>query len=324
VREWLSVAALAFLATLAGSVAAVETTWPTHAIRIVVAYPAGGVSDAMARALAEKVAAGLGTPVVVENRPGAGGRVAMEMLAKSPPDGYVLCFSAVTPLTLSPHLGLVDFDPVNDITPVIGVMYTPVLLVGTEALNADSFDEMLSAARAHPGRIRWATSGIGTTGHMVLEQVRLAGKLSITHVPYKGGGQQLTDALSSQFEVLSTNAGARQIDLVNTGRLKPLAVGAPARLAALPDVPTLSELGYPKANLVSLFGLFAPGRTPEPVLLRINAEFDKALRDPAIRARLESIDNVPVGGTPAEFAKEIARASEENRRLVETGRISTE
>ena len=323
-RSWSNVAALALLTMLAGPSAAVETAWPARAIRILVAYPSGGVSDAIARALAEKVAAGIGIPIIVENQPGAGGRVAMDMLAKSTPDGYVLCFSAITPLALSPHLGLVEFDPVKDIAPVISVMYTPVLVVGTAALQADTFDAMLAAARAQPGRIRWATSGIATTGHMVLEQVRITGGVDITHVPYKGGGQQLTDALSGQFEILSTNVGAQQLEFVKSGRLKPLAVGSPTRLTVLPDVPTLSELGFPRANLVSLFGLFAPGRTPEAVVLRINAEFDKALRDPEIRARLESVDNVPTGGTPAEFAREIARASEANRRLVATGRISTE
>ena len=324
-RRWSNVALLAVLTTtLACPICGGEIAWPARPIHILVAYPAGGVSDAIARALAEKAAVGLGTPVVVENRPGAGGRVAMEMLARSAPDGYVLCFSAITPLALAPHVGLVAFDPVSDIAPVISVMYTPVLVVGTPALEAASFDAMLTAARALPGRIRWATSGIATTGHMVLEQVRIASGLDITHIPYKGGGQQLVDALAGQFEILSTNAGAQQVELVRSGRLKPLAVGAPTRLSVLPDVPTLSELGFPKANIVSLFGLFAPGRTPQEVLSRLNAEFHKVLRDPDIRARLEAVDNLPAGGSSAEFAAQISRASEENRRLVEAARISTE
>jgi tripartite-type tricarboxylate transporter receptor subunit TctC len=313
-----------FALAQAGTMPAIETrqaAWPEQPIHIVVAYPPGGVSDAIARALAEKVAVSLDTPVIVENLAGAGGRVALEKLAKAPADGYVLCFSAITPLALAPQLGLAQFDP-KDIAPVVSVMSTPVLVVGTSALEATHFWDMLAAARREPGRIRWATSGIATTGHMVLEQVRIASGANITHIPYKGGGQQIVDALSGQFEVLSTNAGAQQIAFVRDGRLKALAVGAPTRLHALPNVPTLAELGFPKANLVSLFGVFAPAKTPEPVLSRLNAEFNRALHDPDLRARLIAVDNTPTGGTAAEFASQIARVSEANHRLVENAHIN--
>jgi tripartite-type tricarboxylate transporter receptor subunit TctC len=136
-------------------------------------------------------------------------------------------------------------------------------------------------------------------------------------VPYKGGGQQLNDALSGHFELLSSNVGAQQLQYIRAGRFKPLAVGAPARLEVLPEVPTFAELGYPQANLVSLFGIFAPGKTPEPLIARLNAELNKALQQPEIRQRLLAVNNVPTGGTAAEFARHIAREWEANRRLVE-------
>jgi tripartite-type tricarboxylate transporter receptor subunit TctC len=313
---------LAALSALALPLRAQPGAWPQRPVHIMVAYPPGGVSDDITRALADRLARQLGVPVVVDNRAGAGGSVAMDALAKSTPDGYTLCFSAITPLTLLPQLGPVNYDPVRDIQPVASVMFTPVLLVATPALDATSFADMLVAARQRPGRIRWATSGLGTTGHMVLEQVRRASGADISHIPYKGGGQQLTDALGGQFELLSTNVGAQQLQYIQSGRFKPLAVGAPARLAVLPEVPTLAELGFAQANLVSLFGLFAPGRTPQAVVARLNAEVNVALATVAIRERLQVVNNLPMGGSVEGFVRLIAEEAERSRRalLPEGGR----
>lgn len=284
-----------------------------------VAYPPGGVSDEITRAIAERLSPRLGVPVLVEHRPGAGGGTAMEMLARAAPDGHTLVFSAVSPLALLPLLGRLGYDPARDIAPVIAVMATPVLVLGTPALQADGFAAMLAQARAKPGALRWATSGLATTGHLVLEQVKLAAGVDIVHVPYKGGGQQLTDALGGQFELLSSNVGAQQIQHVRSGRLKALAVGAPARVAALPELPTLAELGQPGANLISTFGFFAPGATPAPLLQRLTAEIDAVLATPALRQRLQAVDNLPLGGTAAEFARIVARDTEANKRLVDRG-----
>ncbi len=170
-------------------------------------------------------------------------------------------------------------------------------------------------AKASPGRVRWATSGVGTTGHRVLERVRAASGVDITHIPYKGGGPQLADALAGEFEVLSSNVGELQFQYVREGRLKALAVGAPARLDVLPGVPTLAEAGFPEANLASTFGLFAPGRTPPHVVARLNRAFDAALRDPEIQRRLLTTGNVPTGGTAADFAAQIAREREASGNL---------
>ena len=294
--------------------------WPPRPINLVVAYPPGGVSDNIARALAERVALQLGTPVVVNNRGGAGGVVAMEMLARARADGTTLVFCAISPLVVAPQLGPVGFDPEKDIAPVVSVMVTPVLVLGTPALAGDTFSDMLAMAKSDGAGIRWATSGVATIGHVVLEQVRIASGAQITHVPYKGGGQQLTDALSGQFEVLSSNVGAQQLDHVRNGRLKALAVGSPSRLAVLPNVPTLAELGFPESNLASVFGVFAPGRTPEAIVLRLNEAFNKALRHPDIRRRLESVNNLVTGGTAADFHRRIAQERASSRGIVRNAR----
>ena len=176
-------------------------------------------------------------------------------MARAAPDGHTLAFSAVSPLTLRPHLGAVGYDPLRDIVPVASVMFTPVVLVGTPAFSGSQFADVVAQARARPHELRWASSGLATAGHLVLEQVQMGSGIRVTHIPYKGGGQQLTDALGGQFELLSTNVAPAQLRHIEAGRFKPLAVGSPERLAVLPGVPTFAELGLPQANITSLFGV---------------------------------------------------------------------
>lgn len=270
-------------------------------LRLVVAYPPGGVSDEIARLLADRLAAERGTPVLVEHRPGGGGGIAMEMLSRAAPDGRLLVFSAITPLTLLPRYGPVRYDPQRDIAPVAEVMSTPTLVAGTPALAADSFQALVAHARAHPGAVRWATTGVGTTGYRVLEVIGNALGLEITHIPYKGGGQSIQDGLGGQFEVMSTNVAPAQLQYVAQQRLTALAVGAPRRLAALPDTPTLAELGVPQANLASRFGVFAPGGTARALREALNAQVNRALKAAHIQTRLRDGHNTPGGGSVAAF-----------------------
>jgi tripartite-type tricarboxylate transporter receptor subunit TctC len=158
----------------------------------------------------------------------------------------------------------------------------------------------------------------------MLEQLKAAAKVDITHIPYKGGGQQVTDAIGGQFEVLSVNSSPGVVQQVKAGKLRALAVGAPARMDAMPDVPTLAELGYPAANLTSLFGVFAPAGTPAAVVDRLNTEINKALASPDVRARLTAADNVPTGGSAAAFAKQIAQESANNARIIQAAGIKAE
>jgi tripartite-type tricarboxylate transporter receptor subunit TctC len=290
--------------------------YPTKPIRMLVAYPAGGVSDAIARTLGERLAAQMGQPVVVENKAGAAGIIGMEGVAKAAPDGYTLGFSAISPLVLSPHLQKVPYNPDADIAPVASVFYSPVLLLATPASRAADFRDLLGSAKDRPNSVRWATSGNGSLGHLMLEQLMQQSKVQMVHIPYKGGGQQLTDALSGQFEVLSINPGPTLTEHIRSGKLRPLAVGAPKRLDTLPTVPTLAELGYPRANLSSQFGVFAPGKTPQKVIDFLNGQINDALKHPDLRNRLLATDNVPTGGSPQDFAREIDRESEANARII--------
>ncbi len=298
-----------------------SATWPKKPVRIMVVYPAGGISDQICRAMADRLSASLGVPVLVDNRAGAGGGVGMALLAEAEPDGHTLAFSAISPLTLLPLLSPLSYDPVRDITPIIGVMHTPTLLVGTPSFDGDSFKDIAALSHSRPGGLRWATSGFGTTGHMVLEQVRLATGAKIVHIPYKGGGQQLNDALGGQFELLSTNVGPAQLQYIANQKLKPLAVGAPTRLKSLPQVLSFAELDCPRANLTSLFGVFAPARTPRAILQRLNAELNKVLTTLDFRSQLLSIDNLPAGGTAEEFVAWITKDRQANAKTVRMMRI---
>jgi tripartite-type tricarboxylate transporter receptor subunit TctC len=310
---------------LAGAaLTAAAQAWPAKPIKLIVAYPPGGVSDIVARTLADQLAPALGVPVIIDNKAGASGAIGVDALAKSAPDGYTFGFSAVSPLTLSPHLGKLPFDPKRDVVPVVSVMYSPVLLVATPATDAKDFKSLLDQARAKPGAVRWSTSGTASLGHIMLEQLKSAARVDITHIPYKGGGQMITDAIGGQFEILSINSSPAIVQQVKAGKLRALAVGAPARIDSLPQVPTLAELGFAAANMTSTFGIFAPAGTPAAIVERFNAQVNKVLAMPDLRAKLVAADNVPTGGSAAAFGKQIALESENNARIIRQANIKAD
>ena len=318
------IARLAFLilaAALALPVAA--QTFPSRPVRIIVVYPPGGTSDAVTRLLAEKLAGALGQQVLVENRGGAGGAIGMDAMAKSPPDGYTIAFSAISPLTLLPHVGKVPYDALKDIAALASVMYSPVYLLGTPAFSGKDFADVAAQAKAKPGSLRVGTSGIATLGHLMVEQLRIAG-LDLTHVPYRGGGQVITDAAGGQFELFTANPSSGVNAMLQQGKFRILAVAAPRRLAALPAIPTMTELGYPDSNYTSHFGFFAPAKTPEASLKRLHAEINAALALPDVAERLARLDNVVATSSAEQFAGVVRREYEANAKIVAKTGIRSE
>ncbi len=311
---------LATAATVASPAAVRAGDWPTGPVRITLAYPPGGVSDGVVRELAAHLARRLGVPVTVDHQPGAGGALALRALGRARPDGHALCFCAITPLTVQPHLSAAHADLPDLVAPVVAVMATPVLVLGTQALPGGDFAAVLRRARRAETSVRWATSGVATTGHLVLEHVRQASGGHFVHVPYKGGGPQINAALAGEFEVLSSNVAALQVDLVRRKRLKALAVGAPAPLPVLPGVPTLAAAGFEAANLGSVFGLFAPVGTPADVLDRINGLVAGTLAGSALRERLLDSGNEPRGESREQFVREILDESQRHGPLIRAAR----
>ncbi len=318
-----------FLAFAAASAFAVQgayaQTAPGALMRIIVAYPTGGPSDAVARALAEKLGAQLGTQVIIENRAGAGGSVGIDAMAKSAPDGLTLAFAAVSPITLNPHVNAkLGYDPFRDVAAVSVVMISPVYVLATPAFGGKTFADAIAQARAQPGALRLATSGVATVGHLMLEQIKAKAGIDITHIPYKGGGQAITDAAGGQFELLLANPSPALTGQIASGRLRLLAIAAPQRLASYAQVPTLTELGFAAANLTSTFGIFAPGKTPAATVTRLNAAINKALEQPDVRQRLIQLENLPALMSAAEFAQLLRSEHDANALIVRSANIRAE
>ena len=317
-------ARLAFLLLAAALAMPAEAqVFPSKPVRIIVVYPPGGTSDAVTRLLAEKLAAALGQQVLVENRGGAGGAIGMDTMAKSAPDGHTLAFSAISPVTLLPHVGKVPYDALKDIAAVASVMYSPVYLLATPAFTGKDFADVVAQSKAKPGSLRTGTSGIATLGHLMVEQLRIAG-LNTTHVPYRGGGQVITDAAGGQFELFTANPSPGVNAMLQQGKFRILAVAAPKRLPALPAIPTMTELGYPDSNYTSHFGIFAPAKTPEAVLKRLHDEINTALANADVADRLTKLDNVVAASTTEQFAQVIRREYEANAKIVAKAGIRSE
>jgi len=289
-RRQLLLAGASLAALQAGT--AMAAPWPTQPLRLIVPYPAGGVNDVVARLFGERLARHLGQPVVVDNKPGAGATIGMAELAKAH-DQHTLAFGAISPLTLNPYLMKVAYDPLTDILPVASVMYAPVYVMATRALQAQRFEDVLRQAKTTQG-VSVATSGYGTLGHTMVEQLIRATGGRFVHVPYKGGSQLITDAAGAQFDLLLANPFGPINALIAQGKLRVLATTGPQRAASFQQVPTLGELGWDKANLTSLFGFYAPKGTEAAVVARLNAAINQLLRSQDMRQRLLQLDNVPL------------------------------
>lgn len=300
-----------------------QAAWPTHPIRLVVPYPAGGVNDVVARLLADRLRPLLGQAVVVDNRGGAGGTIGMDIVAKAD-DNHTIAFAATSPLTLNPHIMKVQYDPLKDFTPVASVMYSPVYVLATPRFAGRTFADAIALAKAQPGKVTIASSGYGTLGHIMIEQIRRKSGAELTHVPYKGGTQLVSDAAGGQFDLFVANPFAAINNLIAQGKLRVLAVTGPHRIASLPQVPTLAELGYPQANLTSLFGFYAPSSMPAQIVQQLNADINKVVAGPEVQDQLRKLDNVVSTGTPEQFAAVIRRDYAANARIVKAANIKAE
>ncbi len=318
-RRLLSAAAAALAALCAPSLGQAQA-WPARPLRIVVVYPSGGVSDSVARLIAPRLAERLGTQVVVENKGGAGGSIGMDTVAKST-DMHTIAFAAVSPITLNPYIMKLPYEPLSDLVPLASVMISPVYLLGTPLFSGRSFADVLTQARAKPGALRVATSGIASVGHIMVEQLRDKARIDLIHVPYKGGGQVITDAVGGQFELFTTNPSAAVNPHVDRGTLRLLAVAAPRRLESHPDIPTFTELGYPDANLMSTFGFFAPASMPRSAQQRIHEEINRLLAQPDLRQKLVDFDNLPAPLSQSDFGALVRREFEANARIVKSANI---
>lgn len=283
------------------SALALAQTYPTRQVRIVVPFPPGGTSDILARTIGARLSAPLGQPVVIENRPGAGGNIAADHVAKSAPDGYTLIMGTSS-LAISQSLyKKLTYDLVQDFAPITqAVNYTNLLVVHPSA-GVKSVDELLKLARAKPGSLSYGTAGNGTPPHMTGELFKAYTSVNIVHIPYKGGAPAIADLIAGQIPMMFDNVPPL-LPHVRAGKIQALAVTSFARIAVLPDVPTLHELGLKDFDAVGWNGLLAPAGTPRDIVARLNTEVVRVLRIPEVRDQLTSQGADIVGNSPEQFA----------------------
>jgi tripartite-type tricarboxylate transporter receptor subunit TctC len=276
--------------------------YPSKPLRLVVPFPPGGSADILGRALAQKLTEGLGQPVVVENRPGAGTAIAAEAVAKSPGDGYTLMLGTVSSHAINPALNpKLPFDPVRDFTPIAPVASIPFAMLVHPSVPVKDVREFVAYARRQPGRLDYSSAGSGTSNHLAGELFEAITGTHLVHIPYRGSAPALQDLIAGRvalmFDLVLTAAPH-----VKSGAVRALAVTGAKRSPVLPDLPTVAESGLPGYEVSAWFGVFAPAGVPQPVVARLNAEIVKAMSAPDLHQRLVTQGAEPVTGSPAEFA----------------------
>jgi tripartite-type tricarboxylate transporter receptor subunit TctC len=280
---------------------AVAQAWPSRPVRLVVPFPPGGTSDILARTIGARLGEPLGQPVVVENRPGAGGNIAAEHVAKSPPDGYTLIMGTSS-LAISQSLyRKLNYDLAKDLAPITQAVNYANLLVVHPSANVSSVAELLALAKAKPGVLNYGTAGNGTPPHMTGELFKSYTGVNIQHIPYKGGAPAIADLLAGQIPVMFDNVPPL-LPHVRAGKIRALAVTSLSRVGVLPDVPTLHELGLKDFDAVGWNGLLAPAGTPRDIIARVHSEVGRILRIPEVRDQLTAQGADIVGNTPEQFA----------------------
>ena len=283
------------------SAAVSAQAYPTKPVKFIVAYPPGGPTDILARMLSPKLQAGLGQPFLVESRPGAGGNVGTDFVAKSPPDGYTILLSASGPLAINVTLyKSLPFDPLKDLTPVIHVASVPLVLVVHPSVPAQTVRELIALLKGKPDAYSFSSAGNGTPQHLSAELFQTMAGVKMVHVPYKGSAPAINDLVGGQV-LIAFESMVAVLPQVKGGRLRALATTGTRRSSLLPDVPTVAEAGVPGYVSIAWYGVVAPGGTPKAIVDRLNAEIAKALDTPELKQRLAELGSDPVHGTPEQF-----------------------
>lgn len=290
---------------LAMGPAAAQQDYPNKPIRLIVPFTPGGVTDTGARVVADKLGARLGQSVVVDNRPGASGNIGTQMVATAAPDGYTLLLGFDGTLVINPHVyAKVPFDTLKDFVPVSKIGDAVLIIVVHPSVPAKTLSELVAYSKTNPGGVSYGSAGTGSTPHLAGELLKARTGANFVHVPYKGGGQSMTDLVGGSLPMLYT-AVAGAYPFVQKGQIRPIAVSSAQRLASLPEVPTVAESGVPGFESSSWIGILAPAKTPQPIVERLQRELHAVVQSPEVRERLASLGISALGNTPAEFGQQI-------------------
>ena len=298
-----------------------QAAFPSKPIRLVVPFGTGGVTDTSARVVADRLGQVLGQPVVVDNRAGAAGNIGTQMVAQAEPDGYTLLLGYDGTMVINPNVyARVGFDPVKDFAPIGKIGNAVLVIVVNPKLPVHNFNELLAYGKATQGGISFGTSGTGSTTHLAGESLRQRTGIPLTHVPYKGGGQALTDVVGGVLPMLFT-AVAGAAPFIKAGQVRPIAVSSAQRSSAFPEVPTLIESGVKDFVFDSWVGLLAPAKTPKPIVDKLNQALQEVLKMPDMRDRLTSLGMVATPGTADEFGRQIVSDLQKNKAIVKAADI---
>ena len=318
----LLVAALCVLAILPAG--AMAQAWPTKAIRLMVPFPPGGSTDIVARIVAQKLSERLGQPLVIENRGGGGGTLGTAATAKAAPDGYNLAVASTSTHVVAPGVyPKLDYDPVKDFAPIGLMAVSPYLLVVNPAVPAKTLKELVTLAKSQPGKLNYASAGIGSTTHLAMEMLKAATTTYMLHIPYSGNGPAGTAVVGGQVEILFGSLPAL-LPHAKSGRVRALAVGTPKRSPSLPDVPTVAESGYPGFDASLWLALMAPAGTPPPVIDRLNKELAAVIASPDTREALDKAGAEPLTSTPTELAAMIRDGIPKYARVIKAAGVKAE
>ncbi|HQQ69271.1 MAG TPA: tripartite tricarboxylate transporter substrate binding protein [Alicycliphilus sp.] len=298
-----------------------ESNWPSRPIKWVVPFPPGGAMDVIARTLGDKAARELGQSFVIENRPGAGGNIGADYVAKQPADGYTIMITSIGMATNKALYSKLGYDPVKDFAPVSLLAVVPNVLVVNTAKSADkSVKDVLAHARREPGKLTYASAGNGTSIHLAGEMFASMAAVQLLHVPYKGSGPAVTDMLGGQVDLMFDSITSARPH-IQSGKLRALGVTTARRSAALPDVPTIAEAGVPGYEVSPWFAVFAPAGTPAAVVARLNQALNGAMKQPDTLKKLESVGAEPIGSTPQELAAHLNKELDRWGKLIKERNI---
>ena len=314
------VAALA-LSVAAGSACA--QAWPARPISLIVPFPAGGTTDVLARALAEKLQISLGQPVLVESKPGAGATLGADYVAKSKPDGYTLLVGAVHHTIATSVYKKLPYDFQKDLAPITIIALVPNVLVVNASTPAKNLNELVALLKAKPGQYNYGSNGNGTAQHLIGTQFQIATGTELVHIPYKGSGPLATDLLGGQV-TMSFDTVTPVLQHIKAGKLRALAVTTAKRSSALPEVPTLDEAGLKSFDIGTWFGVLAPSATPKDIVARLNAEMLKVIHSPEFRKRMEEIGAEPIGNSVDQMSQQIKADTDKFAKLVKDAKVTIE